>query len=294
MHGAIMWDSKSNISSFERLYIQLSNQLFSLAEYILNVQSLQAYYYHIKTAGDNHEVTPIVFKNKKARGWISAALMETTTREKSTGRTAIFPGILVLKMSDHPKCIQLISDVNLTKEQIQSLTANVDKSQLRTILDNHNPLCSLVMLTRKVHSIVCEKDSTISASWNMRSGMRVLSEKNFQTRVTSAKQANIITAECAAKYKKIFEDKKEICQFKVKRNVIPTTVYNIWSIEDSKKKLQISGQTPLLIFSDSKINVKHLQSISEPKQRAKRLDATPEKDLLIPELNIYMSKINKK
>ena len=289
-----MTNAEFDINSFDVLYNKLTLELIELASHLPDAASNQSLFYKITPSPQTFDKFKVeLFSDIKARGWIASSLTQMTLSEDSIGRTSITPGVIIFPHSEYNHINQLIEKINNTKDNIQALLSTHDLHKLRATLARQNTLCSLVMLTRKIHVLKCEEKSTISVSWYMRSGMRVLKEKDFSTRIQKAVQNNILEFSKGNEYLEIFQKNQKSHSFRIKRNIIPTTIYNIWKAGSSKEKLQYNGQTPLFVFSDYDIKVKHLESNYGTKTRSKRNDATPDTDLLIPELHIYMSKINK-
>ncbi|MGI2205247.1 DNA replication terminus site-binding protein [Shewanella oncorhynchi] len=289
-----MSNAAFDIDSFDFLYNTLTLELIDLASHLSNAACNQAYFYKITPSVENSEHFKVEkFTNRKAQGWIGSSLTQMTLTEDAIGRTRITPGIIIFPLSAYDFVNQLIEKINSTKDEIQSLLSTHDLHKLRTTLAQKNALCSLVMLTRKLHVLKCDESTTISVTWYMRSGMRVLREKDFSTRIHKAVQNEILDFSKGKEYLELFQKNQNSHSFRLKRNVIPTTIYNIWKTGSSKDKTQFNGQTPLFVFSDCEMQIKHLENNFGSKSRSIRNDATPATDLLIPELQIYMSKINK-
>lgn len=280
--------------SAEALYEKLSDSLFQLNSYIIESEPIISFFYDIydvSTTGEDLSAKIKILKGINARSHIAAAF-QSSTIDAFVGlgaRTSSYPGILQLSPIHHTPVKKMVATINEIKTEIGFLSNTIGPNTLKsTMQGTDESQLSLPLLTRHIPVYESEYPFNVTVIWKARGGMRVLSGKNIQTRLAKALRHSIINGKTVDKYLHTYEIMKANYTFRIKRTLSPHPVYNI--SEHDKSNIQILGQMPLILFSDSDVRIKHLKNYSETNKRPKRQDAVHPLDLVFPELEIYATR----
>lgn len=271
---------------------ELSDALYHLNTALIELGStviMEAYFYEVTPCGRQNNLKAVV---KKFTGFEAitkaAAAYQSTAIGDEFGfgtRTKSYPGILIYPYKTLSTIIPLVQLVNDTKAKIASSHCRngVNFSKLKQSTEDSTT--SLLMLTRQIPIATLKNGGRIACSWKSRSGMRMLTPKNIETRLAKALAHNEITNEKMLTYTSLHKRLIASHVFRVRRNITPHPVFNITCTDNGRS--QLLGQLPLLVFSEVKVSVKHLANYNHLKQKARRRNTVTKEDLIFPEIGVY-------